>query len=71
MKTIDLMKKNPFYKSLRTHKVLTKNFGTKYSSRVTNDIRIIWGFSEEKNLVIYLMDLGGHNGTNKVYSKSS
>ena len=42
-KTIDLLEIDPFYPSLKSHKVNTRD-GKKFSSRVTGDIRIIWDF---------------------------
>ena len=66
-KTILLMEQNPYILNLRTHKVQSKKFGLMYSSRITDDLRIIWNFDEENNLVLLLLDLGGHDGKNKVY----
>ena len=39
--TLKILKTNPFYRSLQTHKI-TKSFGTCYSSRVMGDLRILW-----------------------------
>ena len=66
-KAIKLLALNPFYPSLKTHKVLTRNFGFQLSSYVTGNIRIIWNFSLEKKLVIELLDIGGHSGKMRVY----
>jgi len=38
-----------------------------YSSKVTGDLRIIWNFDKNNNLFLILLDLGGHEGKNKVY----
>lgn len=59
--------RNPFDKSLRTHKVKTQKLGHRYSSRLTGDLRVIWDFDETKQLVILLLDLGGHEGKRAVY----
>ncbi len=56
---------DPFYKSLRTHKIQIAD-GYVYSSRVTGDIRIIWEF-ENSELSILLLDIGGHEGSKGVY----
>ena len=37
-KTIKLMRSNPFYPSLKSHKVNTRNFGEKWSSWITGDL---------------------------------
>lgn len=66
LQTIDLLKTNPKYKSLKTHKVFLSNYGEVYSSYVTGDIRIIWMQIENK-LIILLLDVGGHSGSKGVY----
>lgn len=66
-KTIRLLLADPFYPSLKTHKVSTRLTGEKYSSRVTGDIRLIWDFDEEDKIRIILIDIGGHSGKHKVY----
>ncbi len=58
-KTLNLLGTDPYHIGLNTHKVLTKKFGTAYSSRVTGDIRIIWKFSDKK-LIILLLTIQGH-----------
>lgn len=62
-----LLKRDPFYKSLRTHKVNTRSYGIRYSSRVTGDIRIIWDFFEGKTIIIAIT-IGGHSGKRGVYN---
>ncbi len=68
VKAFQLLKRDPFYESLKTHKVSTKIFGQRYSSWVTGDIRIIWDFYEEGTLTIILLDIGKHSGARKVYT---
>ena len=66
LKTLKLLKTDPSYKSLRTHKVFISSFGEVYSSYVTGDLRIIWMWVESK-LIILLLDIGGHSGGSGVY----
>ena len=65
-KTLDLLRLNPKYKSLKTHKVFLSQYGEVYSSFVTGDIRIIW-LQVENKLIILLLDIGGHSGSKSVY----
>ena len=58
---------NPLFPSLRSHKVTTPDYGERWSSWVTGDIRIIWDYDKEKRLLILLLDIGGHSGKHKVY----
>jgi mRNA-degrading endonuclease YafQ of YafQ-DinJ toxin-antitoxin module len=68
-KVIEILEKNPFSPSLKTHKVISKNYGEAYSTRLTGDLRIIWQFGDKNDEVriLNLLDVGGHSGTNKVY----
>ncbi len=66
-KALHLLEQNPFYPSLKTHKANTKNYGEKWSSWATGDIRIIWDYDTQDRLVILLLDLGKHSGSRKVY----
>ena len=66
-KALLLLEQDPFYPSLKTHRANTKNYGAKWSSWVTGDIRIIWDYDTENRLVIILLDIGKHSGTHKVY----
>ena len=56
---------NPFYPGLNTHKVTVSGYGRVYSSTITGDIRVIWNL--EENYVLLLLDIGGHEGSTKVY----
>ncbi len=67
VETIETLSKDPKYPSLHSHKVQTPDFGERWSSRVTGDIRLIWDFDEDNNLVILVLDIGGHSGGGKVY----
>lgn len=67
IKALALLRQNPFYQSLKTHRVATRNFGQRLSSWVTGDIRVIWDFDDEQTSVIVLLDIGRHSGAEKVY----
>jgi mRNA-degrading endonuclease YafQ of YafQ-DinJ toxin-antitoxin module len=66
-KVIDLLQEDPFYPSLKTHKVNTRIHGVRYSSMVTGDIRLIWDFDTDDRVRIIVINIGGHSGKNKVY----
>jgi mRNA-degrading endonuclease YafQ of YafQ-DinJ toxin-antitoxin module len=55
-----------FSPTLRTHKVISKSFGTVYSSRVTGDIRIIWNYHQDQIVILVYM-VGSHSGKKAVY----
>lgn len=62
VRSFDIMRGDPFYVSLRTHKINSSVHGTMYSSRVTSDIRILWDFSKDNNIAyIVAVDIGGHD----------
>jgi len=63
------LKSNPFSDSLHTHKVNSKLFGIKFSSRINGDLRLIWDFDEQTGEVsiIEIYDIGGHSGSSAVY----
>ena len=65
-KTLYKILREPFYKSLRTHKINSPKWGYVYSSRVTGDIRILWDFVDD-NFIILVIDIGGHSGSKRVY----
>lgn len=65
LKFLGKIAKDPFADNLVTHKVNSKNHDLVYSSRVTGDIRVLWLLEEGR--VILLLDIGGHEGSNKVY----
>ena len=66
-KALHFLEQDPFYPSLKTHRVSTKNYGEKWSSFATGDIRIIWDYDAKDRLVIILLDIGRHSGAHKVY----
>lgn len=61
------LRSNPKDPSLKSHKVTSKNYESAWSSSVTGDIRIIWDYDKDENLIILLLDIGGHSGKKKVY----
>lgn len=63
---IEQLKNNPWHAALKTHKVNTPKWGEAYSSRATGDIRIIWR-RLDKQLILILVDIGGHSGSKTVY----
>lgn len=67
LKVIHLLTQNPKHPSLKSHMVDTKRYGESWSSWVTGDIRIIWDYDSEDQLVLLLLDIGSHSGTHKVY----
>lgn len=52
--TLKLLQANPFTSNLHTHKVRTRNYGSRYSSRVTGDLRIIWDFIDENTIILLI-----------------
>lgn len=65
--TLQKLAQNPAHPSLQSHKVNTRNYGIRWSSWVTGDLRIIWDYDNEQRLVIIVLDIGTHSGTSKVY----
>ncbi len=66
-KALRLLKSNPFYPSLKSHKVNTRNFGEKWSSWITSDIRIIWDFNKAEAQIILLFAIAKHSGSHREY----
>lgn len=64
--TLKALKGNPFQPGLKTHKVNSKNYGVRYSSRLSGDLRIIWDF-DRNNRQIILLAIGSHSGKKSVY----
>jgi len=67
VKVHELLSLDPRNSSLKSHKVNTVNFGPAWSSSVSGDIRIIWSYDQQNNLVILILTLGSHSGSSKVY----
>lgn len=67
VKSLKLLAENPRYPSLHSHKVLTKHFGEKWSSKLTGNLRVIWDYNQDKELTILVLTLGSHTGKHKIY----
>jgi mRNA-degrading endonuclease YafQ of YafQ-DinJ toxin-antitoxin module len=71
-KTRDLLSSDPFYYSLKTHKVDILLNSDVYSSRINGDWRVIWQFNQEsKTATILCLEVGTHSGGNQVYQRKS
>ncbi len=66
-KALRLLKSDPFYPSLKSYKVNTRNFGGKWSSWITGDLRIIWDFDEMEKQIIVLFAIAKHSGSYREY----
>ena len=66
-KALRLLKNDPFYPALKSHKVNTRNFGHKWSSRITGDLRVIWDFDGTEKLIIILFAILKHSGSYREY----
>lgn len=56
-----------FGSSLHTHKIVSKVYDVCYSSRVDMDLRVIWNFDKNDNLILIMLDIGGHSASSSVY----
>jgi len=66
-KTLNLLRQEPFYPSLKSHRVNTRTFGKRWSSWITGDIRIIWDFDQKENMIIIIFAIVSHSGTHREY----
>lgn len=67
-KKLIILTKNPKDITLKSHKVNSRFFDNVFSSSVTGDIRIIWKYDKDSNIeIIFLLDIGGHDGGKGVY----
>lgn len=66
-KALKFLQQDPFYPSLKSHKVNTRHFGERWSSWVTGNLRIIWDFDRENNITILLLAITEHSGTHREY----
>jgi mRNA-degrading endonuclease YafQ of YafQ-DinJ toxin-antitoxin module len=66
-KAVKLLRIDPFYASLKTHKVTTRHFGKRWSSFITGDLRLIWDFDETKSHIILLLTIAKHSGSHREY----
>ena len=59
--TLEKLAQDPKNPTLYSHKVNTAKFGICFSSRVTDDIRLIWRYGDSEIIeVIELLDIGGY-----------
>lgn len=65
--TLQKLTVDPTHSSLKSHKVNTPDYGIRWSSWITGDLRIIWDYDDNQRLIIILLAIGGHSGTHKVY----
>jgi mRNA-degrading endonuclease YafQ of YafQ-DinJ toxin-antitoxin module len=61
LKKLDILKKDPFYPSLRTKRM--RGGSSNYESSVNMDIRLIWEFEDDK--IILMLDVGHHDVLSK------
>ncbi|MBT4936726.1 hypothetical protein HON22_02300 [Candidatus Peregrinibacteria bacterium] len=61
-KVLEKISKNPFEKSLRTHKVSAEYIDPAYSSYISGEYRIIWDLNSDKTITLH--SIGTHK---KVY----
>jgi mRNA-degrading endonuclease YafQ of YafQ-DinJ toxin-antitoxin module len=66
--TLSRLKKNPFDPMLRSKKVYSQKYGTKWSSVVKNDLRIIWDFYGSSGDKIQVLTIGTNKEPLKAYS---
>lgn len=66
-KALKLLKSDPFYPSLKSHKVKTRSFGERWSSWITGDLRVIWDFDPDEKERIILFAIVTHTGTHREY----
>lgn len=66
-KTLRLLKTDPFYPSLKSHRVNTRNFEKKWSSWISGDLRIIWDFDEKEKYILLISAITQHSGTHREY----
>ena len=66
-KALKFLRQDPFHPSLKSHRVNTRNFGERWSSWITGDLRIIWDFDNEQRLTVILLAITEHSGTHREY----
>lgn len=66
-KTLNFLRQEPFYPSLKSHKVNTRSFGERWSSWVSPDLRIIWDFDPKEKMRIIIFAIVTHTGTHREY----
>ena len=70
-KTIRLLEENPFYPSLKSHKVDIISFENVWVSSVSGDVRLAWVFDSDNQTIIICLQLGTHSGSTQIYKNKS
>lgn len=68
-KTLGQLEKNPMHPGLRTHKITRITGDSAFTARVTGNLRIIWEFNGQHAHMLDILDMGGHEGSKKVYRR--
>lgn len=66
---LTIIKYDPYDTKLKTHLITGKKSGNAWSSRLTNDLRILWSVDEDQDLTLEIIRIGGHSGKYDVYKK--
>ena len=66
-KTLNFLRQEPFYPSLKSHKVNTRSFGERRSSWISGDLRIIWDFDPKEKMIITIFAIVTHTGAHREY----
>jgi len=66
-KALKLLRNDPFYPSLKSHKLNTRNSGQKWSSWIAGDLRIIWDFDEIEKQILLLFAISKYSGSHREY----
>lgn len=70
-KALNLLMQDPKHPSLKSHLVISKFGESIWSSWVSGDVRIGWQYDSDKILTIYIVTIGKHSGSTRIYSKKS
>ena len=58
---LNILRENPKENKLGSHKVDTSQFGQVWSIKITGDIRILWDYDRDNQLILLLLNIGGHD----------
>jgi mRNA-degrading endonuclease YafQ of YafQ-DinJ toxin-antitoxin module len=61
IKFLKLLAKDPKYPGLKSHQVNHPEHGKVWSSWVHDDLRVLWKYDEDGQIVILLLDIGDHD----------
>lgn len=68
--TLSLLKIDPYFPTLRSHKVIGRLTGEAHSSWVNGDVRVLWEFDQKEIKLLNVLAIGGHSGAHKIYNVS-